>query len=173
MLRKKQFEKSSIRLEVFRPLLSKKSINKQTICDEFNISNEMLVKWIEFIEKHQWIQRVNKDIPEEYQSLLSNLKDGNKSYKLSLLDYMLLYKSLNKDNPVSKLNFNKEDLSHLINAGTSNLYKNLSYSIDNEELNFNTFPFTIFKELAKNNGYDNNDEELKNEMEEIFAKKVN
>lgn len=173
LLRKKQFEKNSIRFKIFQTLLSKKSINKQTICDEFNISNEMLVKWIGFIEKHQWIQRSNKDIPEENKSLLSNLKDESKSYKLSLLEYMLLYKSLNKDNPISKLNFNKEDLSHLINAGTSNLYKNLSYSIDNEKLNFSIFPFTIFKELAKNNGYYNNDEELKNDMEEIFAKKVN
>lgn len=173
LLRKKQFEKSSISFKVFQPILSKKLINKQTICDEFDISNETLVKWIYFIEKHQWLQRVNKDIPEEYQSLLSNIKDGSKSYKLSLLDYMLLYKSLNKDNPVSKLNFNKEDLSLLINAGASNLYKKLSYKIDNEKLNFNIFPFTIFKELAKNNLYDNDDVKLKTDMEEIFAKKVN
>ncbi|MBC7655472.1 MAG: hypothetical protein H7098_13485 [Oligoflexus sp.] len=171
LLRKKQFEKSSIRYKVFQPLFSKKSINKQTICDEFSISNETFVKWIDFIEKHQWIQRCNEDIPEEYKSLLSNLKDVNNSYKLSLLDYMLLYKSLNKDNPISKLSFNKEDLSHLINGGPSNLYKNLSYVIHKEELNFNIFPFTFFKELAIKNGYGNNDEVLKNDMEEIFAKK--
>ena len=173
LLRKKQFEKSSIRLKVFQPLFSKKSINKQTICVEFNIGNEMLVKWIDFIEKYQWIQRCNENIPEECKSLISNLKDLNNSYKLSLFDYMLLYKCLNKDNPISKLRFNKEDLSHLINAGPSNLYKNLSYKINNEEMNFNIFPFTIFKVLAKNNGYDNDDEKLKTDMEEIFAKKVN
>ena len=171
LLMKKQQEKSTIGLKLLQYVWSKKSVTKQMICDEFGISNETLVKWIEFFEAQHWIQKSVAHVSEECKPYLSNLNNLKKDYKLSLLDYIQLHVALNKDNPLLALTFTKENLSYLINSGPSNLYKKLSYVIDNEELKFNIFPFTIFKKLAQNNGYDYNDEVLKNDMEEIFAKK--
>ena len=173
LLRKKQYEKSSIGLKLLQCLWSKKSVNKQTVCDEFGISNETFVKWLDFIETHKSIQKSIEGVAEECKSYLSNLKELKSPYKYTLIEYMLLHMSLNKDNPVSTLSFSKNNLSHLINNGPSNLYKNLSCKIDNEELNFDIFPFTVFKQLAKNNGYENNDEMLKNDLEDIFSTKAN
>lgn len=173
LLRKKQYEKASIGSKLLQFIWSKKSVNKEIICDEFGISNETLVKWIDFIEVHRWIQKNTNHVAEDFKPYLSNLQNLKTNRKLSLMEYIQFQMALNKDNPVSTLTFNKNDLSYLINTGPVNLYKDLSYKIEGEELNFNIFPFTIFRELAKNNGYDYNDQVLKQDLENIFLKKAN